>query len=57
MKEKRNPYPGKTHNRWGDKLRWRELKVIEKTAAARQRKAKQNESWTDHLHPSPYSTA
>ena len=35
MKEKRNPYPGKPSNQWGDQARWRgDLTVDEKSAAA-----------------------
>ena len=53
MKEKRNPHPGKLPKQQGDQLRQRDLKVTKKSTAARLRRAKQNESCTDHLHHHP----
>ena len=44
MKEKRNPYPGKPPNPWGDQLRWKDLKVAEKSTVAGLRGEKQSES-------------
>ena len=43
MKEKRNPYPGKPPNQWGDQQRWRDLKVTEKSTAAGLWRAKHSE--------------
>ena len=54
MKKKRNPHPGDPHpKRWRKQLRWRNLKVTKKSAAAGLRRAKQRESHRDHLHHCP----
>ena len=53
MKEKKNLHPGKPPNQQGDKLRWRDLKITEKSAAAGLRRAKQSEIHTDHLYHHP----
>ena len=53
MKEEGNPHPGKPPNQKGDQLRWSELKVAEKSAAAALRKAKQSERHADYLHQHP----
>ena len=53
MKEERKPHPGKPPNLQGDQPRWRDLKVVEKIAAAGLERAKQSESLTDHLHHCP----
>ena len=51
MKEKRNPYPRKPSNQWGDQLRQRDLKVGEKSTEAGLRSAKQTESRTAAQQP------
>ena len=53
MKEKRNLHPRKPTNQQGEKPRQRDLKVAKKSTAAGLRRAKQNESCTDHLHHHP----
>ena len=53
MKGKRNPHPGKPPNQQGDQLRWRDLKVREKSMAAGLRRAKQSDRGTDHLYHHP----
>ena len=39
VEEERNPHPGKPPNGWGDQPRQRDLKVVEKSAAAGLRRA------------------
>ena len=39
----------------GVQLRWRDLKVTEKSTAARGKRAKQTESYIDHLYYCPWT--
>ena len=53
LKGKRNPHHGKPPNPQEDQLRWRDLKVTEKSTEPGLRRKKQSESCIDHMHHWP----
>ena len=55
MKGKRNPHPRKPPNQQGDQMKWRDLKVAMKSAAAGLRRAKQSEFCTITPFPGEHS--
>ena len=55
MKEERNPHPGRLPNWPGDQPRLSgNIKALEKSSAARLRRAMQRESCTDHWYHHPW---
>ena len=50
---KKKLYSGKPPNQRGDQLKWRDLKVSEKSKEAGLRKIKSSESCTDHRYHCP----
>ena len=50
VKKERHPHPGKPPPQQGDKLKWKELKVVEKSTATGLKRERQSERCTDHLY-------